>query len=156
MTQNAIGWAIIHVYHYTWSNGLVAVYVYGMEYAFGAHDYSISGVFEVEPRTCLGFIYICSISLRHTNMSPSEFRAFIETIASEYNGDTYHLTSKNCKNFTDDISHRLNCKGIPGWVNRLAKLGGLCSCLLPDSLEATTVKQLPEYYAYGMCHKIEI
>ncbi|KAF5776384.1 putative PPPDE putative peptidase domain-containing protein [Helianthus annuus] len=149
MTRNALGWTIIHVYHYTWSNGVFKfhsllfffylclilmihekkndgwelVAVYGMEYAFGAHDYSISGVFEVEPRTCPGFIYRCSISLRHTNMSPSEFRAFIETIASEYNGDTYHLISKNCKNFTDDISQRLNCKGIPGWVNRLAKLG---------------------------------
>ncbi|KAI3814600.1 hypothetical protein L1987_14240 [Smallanthus sonchifolius] len=26
--------------------------------------------------------------------------------------------------------------------------GALCSCLLPESLEATTVKQLPEYYTY--------
>ncbi|KAJ0488109.1 putative PPPDE peptidase domain, PPPDE putative peptidase domain superfamily [Helianthus annuus] len=99
------------------NDGWELVAVYGMEYAFGAHDYSISGVFEVEPRTCPGFIYRCSISLRHTNMSPLEFRAFIETIASEYNGDTYHLISNNCKKFTDDISHRLNCKGIPGWVN---------------------------------------
>ncbi|KAI3711676.1 hypothetical protein L1987_70216 [Smallanthus sonchifolius] len=122
--------------------------VYGTEYGFGAHDYSISGVFEVEPRTCPGFIYRCSISLGHINMSASEFRTFIETIASDYHGDTYHLISKNCNNFTDDISHRINCKRIPGWVNRLAKLGSLCSCLLPESLEATTVKQLPEYYAY--------
>ncbi|XP_076906253.1 deSI-like protein At4g17486 [Bidens hawaiensis] len=122
--------------------------VYGMEYGFGAHDYSISGVFEVEPRSCPGFIYRCSISLGHTDMSASEFREFIESIASDYHGDTYHLISKNCNNFTDDISHRLNCKGIPGWVNRLAKIGSLCSCLLPDSLESTTVKQLTEYYAY--------
>ncbi|KAK1413941.1 hypothetical protein QVD17_29678 [Tagetes erecta] len=122
--------------------------VYGMEYGFGAHDYSISGVFEVEPRTCPGFNYRCSISLGYTDMSASEFRAFIESIASEYHGDTYHLISKNCNNFTDDISHRLNCKRIPGWVNRLAKLGSLCSCLLPESLEATTVKQLPENYMY--------
>ncbi|KAJ0791359.1 putative PPPDE peptidase domain-containing protein [Helianthus annuus] len=103
------------------NDGWELVVVYGMEYAFGAHDYSIIGVFEVEPRTCPGFIYRCSISLGHTNMSPSEFRAFIETIAFEYNGDTYHLISKNCNNFTDDISHSLDCKGIPGWVNPLAK-----------------------------------
>ncbi|KAI3802975.1 hypothetical protein L1987_31122 [Smallanthus sonchifolius] len=121
--------------------------VYGMEYGFGAHDYSISGVFEVEPRSCPGFIYRCSISLGHIDMSASEFREFIETMASDYHGDTYHLISKNCNHFTDDI-HRLNCKRIPGWVNRLAKFGSIFSCLLPDSLESTTVKQLPEYHTY--------
>ncbi|KAI7733995.1 hypothetical protein M8C21_014333 [Ambrosia artemisiifolia] len=122
--------------------------VYGMEYGFGAHDYSISGVFEVEPRSCPGFIYRCSISLGHINMSASEFRELIETMASDYHGDTYHLVCKNCNHFTDDISHRLNCRRIPGWVNRLAKFGSLFSCLLPDSLESTAVKQLPEYHTY--------
>ncbi|XP_076958769.1 deSI-like protein At4g17486 [Bidens hawaiensis] len=120
--------------------------VYGMEYGFGAHDYSISGVFEVEPRSCPGFIYRCSISLGHIDMSASEFREFIETMASEYHGNTYHLICKNCNHFTDDISHRLHCKRIPGWVNRLAKFGALFSCLLPDSLESTTIKHMPEYY----------
>ncbi|GKF96500.1 deSI-like protein isoform X1, partial [Tanacetum coccineum] len=33
--------------------------VYGMEYWFGAHDYSISGVFKVEPRSCPGTISRC-------------------------------------------------------------------------------------------------
>lgn len=56
-------------------------------------------------------------------MHPSEFRTFIESIANEYHGDTYHLISKNCNHFTDDVSNRLNGKRIPGWVNRLARLG---------------------------------
>lgn len=120
--------------------------VYGMEYGFGAHDYSISGVFEVEPRSCPGFMYRCSISLGHLDMSASEFREFIETMASDYHGDTYHLISKNCNHFTDDITQRLTGQRIPGWVNRLAKLGSICSCLLPESLESTTVKQMPEYH----------
>ncbi|XP_024979934.1 deSI-like protein At4g17486 isoform X1 [Cynara cardunculus var. scolymus] len=122
--------------------------VYGMEYGFGAHDYPISGVFEVEPKSCPGFIYRTSISLGHIGMTAGEFREFIETMASDYHGDTYHLISKNCNHFTDDISQRLTGKRIPGWVNRLAKLGSLFSCLLPESLEATTVKQLPEYHTY--------
>ncbi|OAY47113.1 deSI-like protein At4g17486 isoform X2 [Manihot esculenta] len=120
--------------------------VYGKEYGFGAHDFPVSGVFEVEPRSCPGFIYRCSIPLGHINMTSSEFRTFIETVASEYHGDTYHLITKNCNHFTDDISHRLVGKWIPGWVNRLARLGSLCSCLLPESLQVTTVKQLPEYH----------
>ncbi|KAL7239781.1 hypothetical protein ACSBR2_005619 [Camellia fascicularis] len=121
--------------------------VHGMEYGFGAHDFPISGVFEVEPKSCPGFIYRCSIPLGHMNMPPSEFRTFIEDVASEYHGDTYHLISKNCNHFTDDIAWRLTGKHIPGWVNRLARLGSVCSCLLPESLQVTTVKQLPEYHA---------
>ncbi|GAV72849.1 DUF862 domain-containing protein [Cephalotus follicularis] len=120
--------------------------IHGKEYGFGAHDFPVSGVFEVEPRSCPGFIFRCSIPLGRIKMSPSEYRSFIETAASEYHGDTYHLISKNCNHFTDDISWRLTGKHIPGWVNRLARLGALCSCLLPESLQVTTVKQLPEYH----------
>lgn len=121
--------------------------VHGKEYGFGAHDFPISGVFEVEPRSCPGFIFRCSILMGRIKMSPSEFRKLIENAASEYHGDTYHLISKNCNNFTDDISHRLTSKRIPGWVNRLARLGALCSCLLPESLQVTKVNQMPEYSA---------
>ncbi|CAJ1975451.1 unnamed protein product [Sphenostylis stenocarpa] len=120
--------------------------LHGKEYGFGAHDFPASGVFEVEPKKCPGFIYRCSLTLGQVNMHPSEFRTFIENIANEYHGDTYHLISKNCNHFTDDISNRLSGKRIPGWVNRLARLGSLCSCLLPDCVEVTTVKQLPEYH----------
>ncbi|KAH9800335.1 DUF862 domain-containing protein [Citrus sinensis] len=120
--------------------------VHGKEYGFGAHDFPVSGVFEVEPRSCPGFIYRASILLGRINMPPSEFRTFIECSASEYHGDTYNLISKNCNHFTDDIAWRLTGKHVPGWVNRLARLGALCGCLLPESLQATTVKQLPEYH----------
>ncbi|CAL5360719.1 unnamed protein product [Camellia sinensis] len=120
---------------------------HGMEYGFGAHDFPVSGVFEVEPKSCPGFIFRCSIPLGHTSMPPYEFRTFIESVASEYHGNTYHLISKNCNHFTNDIAWRLTSKHIPGWVNRLARLGSVCSCLLPESLQVTTVKQLPEYHA---------
>ncbi|KAL9224007.1 hypothetical protein vseg_000083 [Gypsophila vaccaria] len=120
--------------------------VHGMEYGFGAHDFAASGVFEVEPRSCPGFIYRSSITLGRISMSQSEFRTFIEGVASEYHGDTYHLISKNCNHFTNDMANRLMGKRIPGWVNRLARAGSVCSCLLPESLQITTVKQLPEYH----------
>ncbi|CAJ2642119.1 deSI-like protein At4g17486 [Trifolium pratense] len=123
------------------------IQVHGKEYGFGAHDFPSSGVFEVEPRKCPGFVYRTSVNLGEVNMHPSEFRTFIENMASEYHGDTYHLISKNCNHFTDDVSCRLTGKRVPGWVNRLARLGSLCSCLLPDSIQVTTVKQLPEYHS---------
>lgn len=102
---------------------LVFVSVHGKEYGFGAHEFPASGVFEVEPRSCPGFIYRCSIPLGRIHIPADEFRTFIENMASEYHGDTYHLIYKNCNHFTDDVSRRLTGKRIPGWVNRLAGLG---------------------------------
>lgn len=138
----------VNSYTYWFGFGIFhsGIEVHGKEYGFGAHDFPVSGVFEVEPRSCPGFIYRSSILLGRINMLPSEFRTFIECSASEYHGDTYNLISKNCNHFTDDIAWRLTGKHIPGWVNRLARLGALCGCLLPESLQATTVKQLPEYH----------
>ncbi|XP_009389906.2 deSI-like protein At4g17486 isoform X2 [Musa acuminata AAA Group] len=91
--------------------------VHELEYGFGAHDFPTSGVFE----------------------------AFTESIATEYHGDTYHLISKNCNHFTDDVSKRLTGRPIPRWVNRLAGLGAICNCLLPESLRLPAVKQIAEY-----------
>ncbi|XP_057445612.1 deSI-like protein At4g17486 isoform X2 [Lotus japonicus] len=137
--NNYLYWFGLGVFH-------SGIEVHGKEYGFGAHDYSSSGVFQVEPRKCPGFMYRCSITLGQVNMHPSEFRTVVENLASEYHGDTYHLISKNCNHFTNDVSCRLIGKRIPGWVNRLARLGSLCSCLLPESVQVTTVKQVPEYH----------
>ncbi|KAJ4959432.1 hypothetical protein NE237_026543 [Protea cynaroides] len=138
----------INDYMYWFGLGIFhsGIEVHGMEYGFGAHDLPTSGVFEVQPRNCPGFVYRCSVPLGRINMPPSEFRTFLENVAAEYHGDTYHLISKNCNHFTDDISRRLTGKRIPGWVNRLARLGALCSCLLPESLQVSAVKKLPEYH----------
>ncbi|CAN0900268.1 DeSI-like protein At4g17486 [Linum grandiflorum] len=140
----------INNYTYWFGFGIFhsGIEVHGKEYGFGAHDFPVSGVFEVEPRNCPGFIYRCSIPLGHISMHHSELRTFIESMASEYHGDTYHLISKNCNHFTDDVSYRLFGKSIPGFVNRLARLGALCSCLLPESLQVTAVKQLPEHHDF--------
>ncbi|XXG64312.1 hypothetical protein AAC387_Pa05g2298 [Persea americana] len=135
-------------YSYCFGLGIFhsGIEVHGLEYGFGAHEFPTSGVFEVEPKCCPGFIYRCSISLGKISMSPSEFREFMENLAAEYHGDTYHLIAKNCNHFTDDVCLKLTGRGVPRWVNRLARLGALCSCLLPESLHLPAVKQIPEYH----------
>lgn len=97
--------------------------VHGLEYGYGAHDYSTSGVFEVEPRSCPGFIFRRSVLLGSTDMSHSEVRSFMEHISEKYHGDSYHLIAKNCNHFADEVCLRLTGKPIPGWVNRLARVG---------------------------------
>lgn len=123
--------------------------VHGMEYGFGAHEYPTSGVFEVEPRNCPGFIFRRSILLGSTDMSYSEFRSFMERLSARYHGDTYHLIAKNCNHFTDEVCQQLTGKPIPSWVNRLARVGSFCNCLLPESLQVAAVRHLPEHLAHS-------
>ncbi|KAI7751896.1 hypothetical protein M8C21_002623 [Ambrosia artemisiifolia] len=114
--NNYMYWFGLGVFH----SGIEA---HGMEYAFGAHEHPSSGVFEVEPRSCPGFVFRRSILLGSTDMSSTEFRSFMEHLSNKYHGDSYHLISKNCNHFTDEVSTRLTGNPIPRWVNRLAKLG---------------------------------
>ncbi|KAI4327160.1 hypothetical protein L6164_019655 [Bauhinia variegata] len=123
--------------------------VHDMEYGFGAHEYPTSGVFEVEPRSCPGFIFRRSVLLGSTDMSQSEFRSYMERLSSRYHGDTYHLIAKNCNHFTDEVCQELTGKPIPAWVNRLARVGSFCNCLLPESLQVAAVRHLPERVAYS-------
>lgn len=132
-----IYWLGVGVFH-------SGIEVYGAEYAFGAHECPSSGVFEVEPKSCPGFTYRRSVLLGTTNLTPSEFMHFIEDLSEKYHGDSYHLIAKNCNHFTDDVCRHLTGKRIPGWVNRLAKLGSFCNCLLPRNIRVTAVTHMPD------------
>ncbi|KAK1570075.1 hypothetical protein QYE76_067187 [Lolium multiflorum] len=147
----------LNVYDLTPVNGYVfwvglgifhsGIEVHGVEYAFGAHDYSISGVFEVEPRQCPGFKFRKSIFVGTTCLDPLQVRAFMETQSVNYNGDIYHLISKNCNHFCEDICKKLTGNSIPKWVNRLARMGAVCNCILPESLKINAVRHDPDCQA---------
>ncbi|KAM7490014.1 hypothetical protein LguiA_032935 [Lonicera macranthoides] len=128
-------WFGLGVYH-------SGVQVHGVEYAFGAHEHSTTGIFEVEPKMCPGFTFRKSILIGRTDMGPKEVRAFMEKLAVEYSGNTYNLITKNCNHFCNDACVQLTGKPIPSWVNRLARLGFLCNCVLPAGLNETKVRQI--------------
>ncbi|MCO5571813.1 hypothetical protein L7F22_025561 [Adiantum nelumboides] len=146
----------LNVYDLTHMNGYMywfglgvyhsAIEAYGIDYAYGAHDYPTTGVFEVEPRQCPGFKFRKSITLGTIEMGPDRFREFVEEIANEYSGDSYHLLFKNCNHFCDDVCMRLVGSHLPPWINRLAKLGplswALCRCFVPDVLQPEGIKAL--------------
>ncbi|CAN6321838.1 unnamed protein product [Urochloa humidicola] len=113
-----------------------------MEYGFGAHEYPTSGVFQVEPKSCPGFIFRRSVCVGTTLMSRSQVRTCIEDLAEDYHGDTYHLILKNCNHFTADVCHCLTGKPVPGWVNRLARLGSFFNCVLPESIKVSAVRDV--------------
>ncbi|GAA0165663.1 cysteine protease [Lithospermum erythrorhizon] len=126
-------WAGLGIFH-------SGVEVHGAEYAFGAHDYTTSGVFKVEPRQCPGFKFRRSIFIGTTCMDPIQVKEFMEHQAASYNGDSYHLIVKNCNHFCKDMCYKLTGKKIPKWVNRMAKLGSTFNCMLPGNLKTSAVQ----------------
>nr|ABD65080.1 hypothetical protein 27.t00087 [Brassica oleracea] len=103
---------------------------HGLEYCYGAHEYPTSGVYEVEPKNCPGFIFRRSVLLGTTTMSRSDFRSYMEKLSRKYHGDTYHLIAKNCNHFTEQVCLQLTGKPVPG---------SFCNCLLPESIQLTAV-----------------
>ncbi|KAL0415404.1 UNVERIFIED_CONTAM: DeSI-like protein [Sesamum latifolium] len=125
-------WFGLGVYH-------SGVQVHGVEYAFGAHEHPTTGIFEGEPKQCDGFTFRKSILIGWTDMTPGEVRGMMEELADKYRGDAYNLITKNCNHFCDDACIKLTGNPIPSWVNRLARIGLLCHCIIPVSLNATKV-----------------
>lgn len=97
--------------------------VHGVEYAFGAHEYPTTGIFEGEPKKCDGFTFRKSILIGKTDVGPLEVRAVMEELAEQYKGNAYNLITKNCNHFCNDACVRLTGNSIPSWVNRLARIG---------------------------------
>ncbi|KAI3454243.1 hypothetical protein Pfo_010906 [Paulownia fortunei] len=128
-------WLGLGIYH-------SGVQVHGVEYAFGAHEHSTTGIFEVEPKHCPGFTFRKSILIGRSDLGLKEVRAFMEKLAEEYSGNTYNLITKNCNHFCNDVCLQLTGKSIPRWVNRLARLGLFCNCVLPAGLNETKVRHV--------------
>ncbi|KFK32585.1 hypothetical protein AALP_AA6G262400 [Arabis alpina] len=134
--MNAYGyWLGLGVFH-------SGVEVHGVEYAFGAHESSSTGIFEVEPKKCPGFTFRKSILVGKTDSSAKEVRVFMEKLAEEYKGNKYHLIRRNCNHFCNEVCLKLTQNPIPRWVNRLARLGVLCNCVLPPRLNESKVKRV--------------
>ena len=106
-----------------------------MEYAYGAHDAASSGIFEVVPRRCPGYTFRESVLVGTTELSRAEVRALMSDLAAEFPGDAYNLVSRNCNHFCDAACRRLVAgrARIPRWVNRLAKIGVVFTCVIPGN-----------------------
>ncbi|WCJ40410.1 PPPDE putative thiol peptidase family protein [Euphorbia peplus] len=125
-------WLGLGVYH-------SGVQVHGIEYAFGAHDFPTTGIFEGEPKQCEGFTFRKTILVGKTEMTSAEVRKVMEDLADIYRGNAYNLITKNCNHFCNDACIRLTGNPIPSWVNRLARIGFFCNCVLPANLNTTKV-----------------
>ena len=72
--------------------------------------------------------------------SISEVREIIGELRQDWKANEYHLTSKNCNHFSEALCNALCNKSIPGWVNRLARVGNMLGKSVVGDSE--TMKQM--------------
>lgn len=85
------------------------VEIYGCEYAYGGHNNSHSGVFEIAPRdvTILGddsFRFRETIVIGYTEFDQDDVKEIVEQLGVKFRGDKYHLLHQNCNHFTDALA----------------------------------------------------
>jgi len=113
------------------------VEIFGTEYSFGGHEFSFSGVFEIEPKTANGVKFRETICLGETPYSFKQVQNIVDKISEEFSGLSYHPLQKNCNSFSQEFVKRLlgnNQKQFPAYINRLAHIGNFFSCLIPSNL----------------------
>nr|XP_043637459.1 deSI-like protein At4g17486 [Erigeron canadensis] len=115
------------------------VQVHGVEFAFGSHDHATTGIFEGKPKQFEGFVFRKQIMIGWTDMNLREVRRFMEQFAENYKGISYNMITRNCNHFCNEACLRLTGNPIPSWVNRLARIGLLCNCIIPTSISSCKV-----------------
>lgn len=100
------------------------VQVYGREWSFGmTFDDWTTGITWCIPGQNPDHSFRETLSMGYTTLSPQEVERVIYGMKDEWRGCTYNVLSRNCHNFSDELSRRLCGCGLPPWVNALASTG---------------------------------
>lgn len=105
------------------------VVVGGSEYTFA----SGGGIFNHEPKGAAAK-FRETVNIGSFHGSSQQLAQIIEELRQDFTGSNYHVLTRNCNHFADEFLQRLVNKSIPGYINRLANLGSVFSCLLPESV----------------------
>ena len=71
-----------------------------IEYAYGGHPYSFTGIYEMSPRQEVdvaghgGVQFKESLYIGHTSLNAAAVDEMIKGLGKEYNGNVYHIFSK--------------------------------------------------------------
>lgn len=101
------------------------VEIYGIEYAYGGHQFPFTGIFEIEPRdekdlgeqfkfrylySVQKFILLIglymlplfrqSIQIGYTDFTEDGVKRIVSELGREFRGDRYHLMNNNCNHFS--------------------------------------------------------
>jgi hypothetical protein len=109
--------------------------VNGAEYSFGSAVDGGSAVYSIPPRSETGMALRETLLLGTLNCSQRELQRAIDEVSAEFESSDYDILRRNCNDFSNALCTRLLGKGIPRYINRVAKVGACFSCLLPSSLK---------------------
>ncbi|KAI9248913.1 PPPDE putative peptidase domain-containing protein [Sporodiniella umbellata] len=101
------------------------------EYCFAGHEQeNDTGVFATQPKlTPPNLLFKRSIYMGYS--AREDVDRVLSDLSNEYTGSSYHLLTRNCNHFSNELCKRLTGKSLPGWINRAAKVGTLFPCILP-------------------------
>jgi PPPDE putative peptidase domain len=103
----------------------------GVEYCFGGHEDSSTGVFQIEPRTAPDARFRQAIHIGECSLDWRGLRRVLDSYSDGWSGNSYNLLTRNCNHYSDALCFELTGARIPGWVNRLAFIGSKFSAFLP-------------------------
>lgn len=121
------------------------VQVSGREYSF-----SNEGVTNGVPKQCPPDVtFFKSITIGYTHLSVS---GTVARLRLRFAPGSYDILEQNCNHFSDALCRALLDKGIPSWVNRLARTGvsidsgkskGATTAATSEQTDATDATQMP-------------
>jgi len=108
------------------------VEILGVEYSFGQGG----GIYECTPKSAPDGRFRESIHMG-TIESTRVSTAALDRIRPDFPGDSYNVIFKNCNDFSTALVKASMNKNIPGYINRLARLGRSwpVRCFLPPHLK---------------------
>ena len=118
------------------------VEVNSVEYSYGGHPGESTGVFSIRPRTAQEGPFREQILLGKTSFSSQEIDSIITELKAKFRGCDYNVVSNNCNHFSDALAKKLlGGKGIPGYVNRAAKMGSFFKGFFPGNQDPNQQQQ---------------
>ena len=112
----------------------IGLYHSGLEVHGKEWTFSSGGVFSHAPREPGMVQFSHAVVIGEVRLSSKQVEDAVSRLRADYAGSSYNLLKKNCNVFANDLSMALTGKAVPGYVNRLARLGACFSCLLPNEL----------------------
>lgn len=108
------------------------VEILGVEYSFGQGG----GIYECTPKSAPDGRFRQSIHMG-TIESTRISTAALDRIRPDFPGDSYNVIFRNCNDFSTSFVKAMMNKNIPGYINRLARLGRSwpIRCFLPPHLK---------------------
>ena len=96
---NTVSSCDVNTHMHTHTHTHILTHCIHVEYAYGGHPYSYSGVYDMLPRqedeiAGEGVRFRESLRMGYTNLSEGEVGELVHTLGQEYNGNAYHVLNK--------------------------------------------------------------